>query len=130
MQIAATLNTQSLYPFSAYRMFSKNWKSGIVMTQIQFEDSSGKKYRPWDLLKIPFFQANNISFGTFLDPSPEAQKLSLCSLLRTHISENSRILRVFEEEWEYSREGSQMASRLQSQKLSYECNYSFNKELF
>lgn len=83
-QCYVTFTSRNLYPLSPYRMFSKNWYDGIQMDQIHFRNHSGI-YRPWDLLKIPFFQANNTSFATFLDSPLAAQRATYCSLLTRRV---------------------------------------------
>jgi len=91
------------YPFSAYRMFSKNWPNGITMERIRYKSqSSGQTYYPWELIKIPFFQANQISFKIFLDSKDDEAKSKLCSIL------NIPQLAVLREDVKYSLEGEMM----------------------
>ncbi len=77
----ASVTFKNIYPFSPYRMFSKLWAPGVVMDQVSYETWSDRSYRPFDILPIPFFLANHLSFITFLDPSSELRKTALCSLL-------------------------------------------------
>ncbi len=69
------------YPFSPYRMFSKNWKNEIVMERIRYKNPSGDTYLfPWEVMRIPFFQANQFSFNIFLDLKDLDAKKKLCKI--------------------------------------------------
>ena len=102
LQCWASLSPQITYPFSPYKMFSKNWQSGIIMDQVRYEDDQEMTYRPWDLLRIPFFQANQLSYVTFLDSAPVTQKQALCRLLLKSLS-SSRKIKVLGSEIHFDR---------------------------
>lgn len=104
------------YPFSSYRMFSRNWQNNIVMERIRYKDPSTEKiYFPWALIKIPFFQANKISFTVFLDLNNESAKKKLCEIY------NKPGLQVLREEVKYRLEEKKMNELIQLQEVVYEC---------
>lgn len=78
-QAYASFSSQSVYPLNPYRMFSRNWKDGIVMAKVSYF-SAGRSYDAWEALAMPFFQANHVSFVTFLDEAPMAQRKIVCDL--------------------------------------------------
>jgi hypothetical protein len=105
-QVGASAVKTPLHPFSPYRMFSKNWPDGVVMDRVLYA-AGEQRFRPWDLLRIPFFQANQLSYVTFLDPAPPAQREALCSRLLA-AAPGAGELRVLAEEVRFSRDGAVM----------------------
>lgn len=102
------------YPFSPYKMFSKNWQSGIVMERIRFSNT-GDVRNTWELLGIPFFQANHLSFSIFLDHKNPEISQKLCSLLgEGHYS-------VLSEQVKFERISNGMQQRLLNSEKVYEC---------
>lgn len=121
IQIGASLLEKNIYPFSPYRMFSKHWESGIVMDYVSFADENDNEYSVSSLLKeIPFFQANHLSFITFLDASSAEQKKILCQLLMRNIP--TTLLKVFAQERLYERDSSGVVRmRIEKKELVHEC---------
>lgn len=118
-QIVCTSTNRTLYPFSPYRMFSKNWKGGIEMDHVVVKENN-QAYRTWDLLDIPFFQANQIFYSTYLDPSPERQRQAVCSLIKEQIPGKSEI-QIFGQVIRFSDENGTMSGQLLSSGLRWTC---------
>jgi hypothetical protein len=105
------------YPFSPYRMFSKNWENNIVMERIRYRSVKEDSYLfPWQIMGIPFFQANQISFNIFLDLEVKDAKDKLCDLFPLPG------LLVLREEVKYSLVGPKMVETIQKQEIVHECN--------
>lgn len=119
IQLSSSVSTSCFYPFNPYRMFSKNWESGIIMSRINYRDADKKIYRPWDLLNLPFFQTNSISYATFLDKNIIGHKDGLCKLLM----KNSKIsaLDVVSEEVQFNLVGQVMKTTIVKSNDIYNC---------
>lgn len=96
IQVIASFSQQNLYPFSPYRMFSRHWPDGVQMARVSLMTEDGKRYRPWDLIPLPFFQANHISFSSYLDPAPSTQKEAICKVMKSNLPAPSSITVVGE----------------------------------
>ena len=121
LQVWASVSSTVTYPFSPYRMFSKNWKNGGIMDQVRYEDDHERIYPPWDLLKIPFFQANQLSFVTFLDSAPGEQKQALCAQLFKSLP-RSKEIKVLGSEVQFERSPTgTMISQEQKKEVIYVC---------
>ena len=123
VQAAATLSKASIHPFSSYRMFSKNWPDGIVMERVVYS-AGGEPYRPWDVLRIPFFQANQVSYATFLDPSSEAQREALCARQLAALPASTGELAVLGEEIRFARDGGAMKAAVVKSERVHVCRRS------
>ena len=99
LQFFVSLSRGNFYPFSPYRMFSKYWPNGVQMEKVRFlDEKSTVSFSPAQLLRVPFFQANNIAFVSFLDSSSLAQKEAVCGLLlKSAQSSSLKVLAELEE---------------------------------
>ena len=70
---------------------------------------------PWELVKIPFFQANQISFSVFLDLKNPAAKEDLCNVFKIPS------LQVLREEVQYKLAGQRMVETIKRQGIVHEC---------
>lgn len=105
------------YPFSPYRMFSKNWKNEIVMERIRYKNSETDRFLfPWEVMKIPFFQANQFSFNIYLDLNDLKAKEKLCAIFPVSG------LVVFREAVKYTLAEQKMIETIQVQEPVYVCN--------
>lgn len=121
IQCWTSIASQSFYPFSPYRMFSKNWKDGILMDEVQYRDEQNRTYRTWQALDVPFFQANHLSFVTFLDPSAPEQKNALCKRAFASLSHANR-LDVLGIQMRYSRsQNGEMKQTAERQEVVHVC---------
>jgi hypothetical protein len=100
LQTGASATRESLYPLNAYRMFDRHWPDGIVMERVLYVDEHGRRHRPWDVVHVPFFQANHASYATFLDPASPEQRADLC---RSVLAGRFRRLSIVAEEVEFVR---------------------------
>lgn len=101
LQITATVSKTSLYPFDAYRMFSRNWNDGIVMERPAYE-IEGVRHHVWDHLSLPFFQINALFYADFFDPAPAGAEDALCRQLQRTAGTTARI-DVYREDVRYTR---------------------------
>lgn len=104
------------YPFSPYRMFSKNWRDGIVMERIRYQVPGESNLRfSWELLGIPFFQANSLSYRVFLDRNDPQERAAFCRAFgRTHP-------RVVHENVRYQLHGGRMTETITLEETVHEC---------
>jgi|GEM_PF-6432411 len=115
-QIYLTFNrSRDSYPFSPYKMFSKNWSDKIVMERIRFENPSNEMIFPWDVLNIPFFQANQLCFTIFLDLKDENAKKLFCELPQM------KSLKVYREDVRYTQSNQKMHQEIIKKDLVHEC---------
>jgi hypothetical protein len=120
LQTWATVSRASLYPLNAYRMFDSHWPDGVVMDRVILR-SDGKEYPTWETLRIPFFQANNAAFVTFLDPMPAVHRNRLCGEIAKRITGTSAI-EVIGQELRFAKDGEgQMKSSIVSSEVKYTC---------
>lgn len=118
IQVFATFSPLNLYPISPYRMFSRNWQNGIQMARISIQKDNNWYTVP-SLLQIPFFQANNIAFSTFIDNSTESQKIEFCNQLNKHIKAP---FSVYNQVIEFIRDDEElMKTNITNSEKIYEC---------
>ncbi len=82
--------------------------------------SGNLSYRPWDLMKIPFFQANSIAFTTFLDDAPFEQREIVCSLYRKNIA-GSEEIKIIQQHVRYSDANGMMNGEIIFEKEVWAC---------
>lgn len=116
VQVAATFLGSLAYPFNGYQMFSKNWPDGAVMTQIQIVPSDGRNLSPWDVIPIPFFQANQIMYSKFLNNTMDG-KFEVCRYLVHQVG----IVDIFADEVSYRRRSNGMIVQLKEHRWLYRC---------
>jgi len=96
-------------------MFSKNWTDSIVMERIRYRNLEGQFFFPWELIRVPFFQANQMSFAVFMDLNDLAAKKEFCNVL------NVPHLKVIREHVQYNLSAGKMDETIKTQELIYEC---------
>ena len=120
IQAYASSTIDSVYPFQAYRMFDANWKDGSGFVRVSYVDQSGRRHRPWDVMRVPFFQVNNVSFLMTEDKTPAEHKESLCQYVLRH--NGFETLDIVYDEVYYKRTGrGGMAVQTKNEKIVYSC---------
>lgn len=87
VQIFVTFTDRVLYPLNPYRMFSKNWQSGIEISGISAGRDADSSIKVWKILNIPFFQTNKIMMDIYYGKQTSyALKNHLCQYIANQMS--------------------------------------------
>ncbi|QDG51144.1 hypothetical protein FIV42_10470 [Persicimonas caeni] len=81
IQAYATLSDASNYPFNAYRMFTRTLSDGVYLERIRYLDQEGGSHTPGEVIPIPFFQANEMSYRAYIDTDDPALEAAICRIV-------------------------------------------------
>lgn len=120
-QFFATVSNSETYPLQAYRMYSDHWKDGTGFIRMSYIAHEDKVFRPWELISVPFFQANSISY-LFIDKKvSDAQKKEICQFVLSSNDFNN--LEVLYQEYYYRRSSrSKVNVDVKNEKTVFRCN--------